>query len=104
MRIALLTRRFDPNGGGTERDLMVSAEILRRAGHQVSIYANEIRGEAGQWRVVRVGGPPGRALGLLSFAYRAPASARRDGAEIVLSFARTVGAEVMRSGGGAHVS
>jgi UDP-glucose:(heptosyl)LPS alpha-1,3-glucosyltransferase len=38
----------------------------------------------------------------MRFAWEAPAQARRDGAELVLSFARTVGADILRSGGGAH--
>ena len=33
MRIALITRRFDPAGGGTERDLTITARLLSRAGH-----------------------------------------------------------------------
>ncbi len=37
MRIALLTRRFDPGGGGTERDLIVTTDYLKRAGHSVTI-------------------------------------------------------------------
>ncbi len=105
MRIALLTRRFDAVGGGTERDLIVTAECLRAAGHQVSIFADEIRSDDGRWRVSRVGGAPlGRALSILRFAYAAPAAARRGGTDLVLSFARTIGADVMRSGGGAHSS
>jgi UDP-glucose:(heptosyl)LPS alpha-1,3-glucosyltransferase len=38
----------------------------------------------------------------MRFAWMAPAQARRDGAELVLSFARAVGADILRSGGGAH--
>ncbi len=105
MRIALLTRRFDPGGGGTERDLIITAECLRAAGYEVTIFAGEVRGEAKELKVRDVGGIPlGRAMGLLSFAYRAPNAARRAGADLVLSFARTVGADVMRSGGSAHIS
>ena len=109
MRIALLTRRFDASGGGTERDLIVTADCLRAAGHQVTIFADEIRGGANDsrddWKVVRVGGPRmGRALSLLRFAYAAAPAARRAGNDLVVSFARCVGADVMRSGGGAHVS
>jgi UDP-glucose:(heptosyl)LPS alpha-1,3-glucosyltransferase len=109
MRIALLTRRFDAGGGGTERDLIVTADCLRAAGHQVTIFADEIRGGANDsrddWKVVRVGGPRmGRALSLLRFAYAAAPAARRAGNDLVVSFARCVGADVMRSGGGAHVS
>jgi UDP-glucose:(heptosyl)LPS alpha-1,3-glucosyltransferase len=105
MRIALLTRRFDDAGGGTERDLMVTAGCIRAAGHRVTIFADEIRGVTGDWEVHRVGGPRlGRALSLLRFAWTAAPAARRAGADIVLSFARCVGADVIRSGGGAHAS
>jgi UDP-glucose:(heptosyl)LPS alpha-1,3-glucosyltransferase len=109
MRIALLTRRFDAAGGGTERDLIVTAECLRAAGHQITIFADEIRGDGGEsrgdWKIVRVGGPRmGRALSLMRFGYAAAPAARRAGNDLVLSFARCVGADVMRSGGGAHVS
>ena len=105
MRIALLTRRFDPLGGGTERDLIVTAEFLRAAGHEIRIFADEIRGATGDWNVSRVGGPRlGRALALLRYSYAAAPAARRAGTDLVLSFARCVGADVMRSGGGAHVS
>lgn len=106
MRIAILTRRFDSAGGGTERDLIVTAQALRAAGHQITIFADEIRGPSGEWDVRRVGAGPrlGRALSLMRFAWTAAPAARRAGAELVLSFARCVGADVMRSGGGAHSS
>jgi len=105
MRIALIGRRFDPGGGGTERDLIVTAGILTRAGHSLSIYADEIRGNSSQWRPRRVGGLPlGRALRLLWFAQRAARMARREGAEVVLSFARILDADILRSGGAAHSS
>jgi UDP-glucose:(heptosyl)LPS alpha-1,3-glucosyltransferase len=106
MRIALLTRRFDTAGGGTERDLLVTADCLRAAGHQLTIFADEIRGATGDWDVRRVGAGPrlGRTLSLLRFAWTAAPAARRAGADLVLSFARCVGADVMRSGGGAHAS
>jgi UDP-glucose:(heptosyl)LPS alpha-1,3-glucosyltransferase len=105
MRIALLTRRFDPQGGGTERDLIVTAECLAAAGHNITIFAHELRGSSGRFEVRQIGGvAPGRTAGLLSFAYGAPSAARREGADLVISFARTIGADVMRSGGSAHVS
>src|SRR5271165_4591932 len=108
MHIALLTRRFDPHGGGTERDLIVTAECLREAGHQITIFTREMRGAAQDfqdYKVHQLGGIAfPRTAALLSFAYRAPVAARRTGAELVLSFARTIGADVMRSGGSAHVS
>ena len=105
MRIALLTRRFDPHGGGTERDAIISAECLRAAGHEVTFYAREVRGNSHELTVREVGGMQlGRTASLLTFAYGAPAAARRDGADLVLSFARSIGADVMRSGGSAHIS
>ena len=105
MRIALLTRRFDPHGGGTERDLIITAQCLRTSGHAVTIFAREVRGASPDFKVRPIPGIGlGRTAGLLSFAYAAPAAARREGTDLVLSFARTVGADVMRSGGSAHVS
>jgi UDP-glucose:(heptosyl)LPS alpha-1,3-glucosyltransferase len=105
MRVALITRRFDPSGGGTERDLTVTAQYLREAGYQVVIYADEVRAEASSWAVHAVPThAPGRALRLWRFANAASAQARRDGADLVVSFARAIGADVMRSGGGAHIS
>jgi len=105
MRIALLTRRFDPHGGGTERDLIVTAECLRAAGHEIMILADEVRAPSPDFKVHEVGSIAfGRTAALLTFAYRAPIAARRTGADLVVSFARTIGADVMRSGGSAHVS
>ncbi len=106
MRIALLTRRFDARGGGTERDLIVTARFLAAARHEIAIYADEVRGPADGWTVRRVGRGPriARTLALLRFAYGAAAAARRDGAELVLSFARAADADVLRSGGSAHSS
>ncbi|HVB83168.1 MAG TPA: glycosyltransferase family 4 protein [Candidatus Binataceae bacterium] len=103
MHIGLIARRFDPAGGGTERDLIVTAQCLAEAGHEVSVYTSQARGVSRRWRVVEVGSRwPIGSLQLMRFAWEAPAQARRDGAELVLSFARAVGADVLRSGGGAH--
>ena len=105
MRIALLTRRWDRAGGGTERDLIITARCLRDAGHAITIYAEEIRGEPEGWRVRRVGNPRlGRSLSMLRFAFVAAPVARRERTDLVLSFARAVGADILRSGGGAHSS
>jgi len=105
VRIGLLTRRFDPAGGGTERDLIVTARTLEAAGHDVIVYAAEVRAlwHGGIVRQVALPRFP-RALMLLRFAYLAPALARSAGADLVMSFARVVGADILRSGGGAHVS
>ena len=105
MRIALISRRFDAAGGGTERDLLVTAQILTAAGHQVTIYADEVRSRSGDLAVRQVPVLPlGRALRFLSFALRVARLARRDGAELILSFARSVNADIVRSGGSAHSS
>jgi len=104
-RIALVARRFDPAGGGTERDLIITAQQLARRGHQIRIYALETRGRSADFDVTRIGVPAaGRSLRLLAFAMRAAGCARRDGAELVLSFGRIIGAEILRSGGSAHLS
>lgn len=105
MRIALLARRFDPEGGGTERDLILTAECLRRGGHQVAVYADQIRGETAALTVHRVGTAPlPRTLSFIRFAVAAAPLARRRGADLVMSFARVSSADVLRSGGSAHVS
>ena len=103
MRVGLIARRFDPAGGGTERDLIVTAQCLAEAGHDVTVYTSEARGTARPLPVVQVGSRwPIPTLQLMRFAWEAPAQARREGAELVLSFARAVGADILRSGGGAH--
>jgi UDP-glucose:(heptosyl)LPS alpha-1,3-glucosyltransferase len=105
VRIALLSRRFDPAGGGTERDLIVTARTLEAAGHDVMVYAAEVRAlwDGGIVRQVAVPRFP-RALTLIRFAHLAPGLARSAGADLVMSFARVVGADILRSGGGAHIS
>src|SRR5262245_43839104 len=105
MRVALLARRFDPEGGGTERDLILTAGCLRRAGHQVAVSADQIRGETAALTVPRVGTVPlPRTLAFIRFAAAAAPLARRQGADLVMSFARVTGADVLRSGGSAHIS
>lgn len=105
MRIALVGRRFDPAGGGTERDLIITARLLAAAGHAVTIYASELRGAATDFAVRRIRAlGVGRTLRLMSFAAQAAPIARRDDAGLVLSFARIVGADILRSGGSAHAS
>jgi UDP-glucose:(heptosyl)LPS alpha-1,3-glucosyltransferase len=105
MRIGLITRRLDHAGGGTERDLTLTAAILARAGHRVTIYANEVRGGEQPWPTRTIVGPmPGRTPQVLWFARAAVSRARQDGADLTLSFARVIGADILRSGGGAHAS
>src|SRR5579871_1661636 len=105
MRIALIGRRFDPSGGGTERDLIVTARILAQAGHEIRIYAEDVRGAWTESPVARVRtAAVGRSLRFLGFAAKASAVARREGAELVVSFARVLEADILRSGGSAHES
>lgn len=105
MRLALISRRFDPAGGGTERDLLVTARMLAEAGHDVTLYAAEVRAHAAEFAVRLVPTPQlGRALRLYWFANSAARLARGGGADLVLSFARIVDADILRSGGGAHSS
>src|ERR1700730_10511951 len=95
MRIGLIARRFDPAGGGTERDLIVTSRILADAGHDVGVFAAQIRGEFGGLGGMRAPSPGvGRTLQLLGFAARAADSAPGAGADLVLSFARVLNAEV----------
>jgi len=105
MKIGLITRRFDPSGGGTERDLTLTAGMLSRAGHDVTVYANEVRSAASPWPVKLITARIlGRTLQFLWFACVAASRARQDQPELVLSFARVTGADILRSGGGAHAS
>ncbi len=106
MRIGLISRRFDPDGGGTERDLIITARILADAGHKVRVFAGEIRGKRSadlEVAQVKIGGI-GRAMRLWSFANNAAVAARRAGVDLVLSFARILDADILRSGGSAHSS
>jgi UDP-glucose:(heptosyl)LPS alpha-1,3-glucosyltransferase len=105
MRIALISRRFDAAGGGTERDLLITAQLLAGAGHQVTIYAAEVRRQYPGINVRSIVIPPfSRALGLLFFGLTAAAFARKEGTDLVVSFARAINADIVRSGGGAHQS
>jgi UDP-glucose:(heptosyl)LPS alpha-1,3-glucosyltransferase len=105
MRIALINRRFNAAGGGTERDLLLTAQILTAGGHQVTIYADEVRSRSDGLALRHVAALPfGRALRLLSFALRVASLARREGADLVVSFARVANVDIVRSGGGAHSS
>jgi UDP-glucose:(heptosyl)LPS alpha-1,3-glucosyltransferase len=106
MRIAMLVRRFDPEGGGTERDFAAAADCLSRAGHDVRIYAARSRDT--WWhgmRVRRLRLPLfSRSLEVLGFGLLVPRFARRDGAELTISFGRTVDSDLIRCEGGAHAA
>src|SRR5271155_802840 len=106
MRVAILVRRFDPLGGGTERDMAAAAQCLHRAGHEVRICA--ARAALRSWQgmdVRRMPIPPlTRTLEALGFGLFAARLARREGADLTVSFGRTADSDVMRCEGGAHVS
>jgi UDP-glucose:(heptosyl)LPS alpha-1,3-glucosyltransferase len=105
MRIGLISRRFNAVGGGTERDLLLTARILTAEGHQVTIYADDMRSSGDGFALRHVAALPlGRTLRLRSVALRVASVARREGAELVVSFARVINADIVRSGGGAHSS
>jgi UDP-glucose:(heptosyl)LPS alpha-1,3-glucosyltransferase len=106
MRIAMLVRRFDPAGGGTERDFAAAADCLSRAGHEVRIYA--ARSRVGSWHSMAVRRLPlalsPRSLEVLGFGLLAGRLARREGADLTISFGRTVDSDLIRCEGGAHAA
>ncbi len=106
MRIALLVRRFDPSGGGTERDMAAAADRLSRAGHRVRIYA--ARGHSLFWHEMPVRRLPlpgfPRSLEALGFGLLAARMARRAGADLTVSFGRTADSDLIRCEDGAHLS
>ena len=106
MRIALLVRRFDPSGGGTERDFAASSLCLMRAGHEIRIYA--ARALTRSWHDISIRQLPiprfSRTLEVAGFGLLAAGLARRAGADLTISFGRTVDTDVLRCEGGAHAS
>ena len=106
MRIAMLVRRFDPAGGGTERDFASAARSLSRAGHDVRIYAARANVTAWEGITVRVlpVPHPGRSLEVIAFGLLAARMGRRDGAQLTISFGRTVDNDLIRCEGGAHAA
>jgi UDP-glucose:(heptosyl)LPS alpha-1,3-glucosyltransferase len=106
MRIAILVRRFDPDGGGTERDMAAAAQCLARAGHHLTIYAARARMRS--WDGITVRRLPipalSRSLEALSFGLLAARFARREGAALTISFGRTADTDVIRCEGGAHAA
>lgn len=106
MRIGMLVRRFDPAGGGTERDFAAAVDCLSRAGHNVRIYA--ARCAVRSWHGMEVHRLPvpalTRSLEALGFGLLADRFARRGGAELTISFGRTVDSDLIRCEGGAHAA
>jgi UDP-glucose:(heptosyl)LPS alpha-1,3-glucosyltransferase len=78
---------------------------MRAAGHQVAIFANEVRATDGEFEInPLLTNTPSRALDLLRFAYLGPVLVRRTGADLIVSFARAVNCDVLRAGGGVHAT
>jgi UDP-glucose:(heptosyl)LPS alpha-1,3-glucosyltransferase len=106
MRIAMLVRRFDPAGGGTERDFAAAARGLADGGHEVRIYAARTRVRA--WRGMAVRALPvawfPRSLEVAGFGLLAARFARRERAELTISFGRTIDSDLIRCEGGAHAA
>jgi len=103
VRVALVHKRLD-RSGGTERDLLRTAEGLRDLGHDVHLFCGEYGvspppGIAAH-RVPVV--PLGRTLRLWSFALLAPRLLRRHRCDVVVNFGRMLSQDVLRSGGGSH--
>ncbi len=102
----MLVRRFDPSGGGTERDFAAAAQCLSRAGHEVRIHA--ARAASTSWHGMRVRKLPvpvfPRSLEVIGFGLLAGRVARREGAELTISFGRTTDCDFIRCEGGAHAA
>lgn len=105
MNLAFIAKRYALIGG-TERDLFELTTRLAQRGHQVTVYAAQIRTEAAPGvRLVRIPSRlPGRTALFNSIAYTGPAMARAGGHDLVYAFARTVDQDVVRCGGGMHAS
>ena len=103
MRVALVHKRLDLNGG-TERDLFQTAEGLRDLGHEVHLFCSEfgVKPPSGVFahRVLVL--PFGRTLRLWTFAWLAPRIIKNVGCDVVVSFGRLLRQDVLRSGGGTH--
>jgi UDP-glucose:(heptosyl)LPS alpha-1,3-glucosyltransferase len=102
VKVGVLRRRWTPGGGG-ERFVQRFVEALGRAGHEPHLFC-EAWAEAPPGvvvhRVPSLG--PGAAVQALAFAHRAPRMARQAGMELVHSFERALGADLVRAGEGCH--
>jgi UDP-glucose:(heptosyl)LPS alpha-1,3-glucosyltransferase len=103
VRIAFLHRQLE--GGGTEADLVRMATGLAVRGHDMHVYCARTAGAPAGVRIHRVPVlPAGRVARLLSFAVLAPRAAARERYDLVVGFGRTLRQDVVRVGGGTHVS
>jgi UDP-glucose:(heptosyl)LPS alpha-1,3-glucosyltransferase len=103
MRIALVHKRLDLNGG-TERDLYQTAEGLRDLGHEVHLFCSEYGVQAPSGTVAHYIPvlPLGRTIRLWSFVLLAPRIIRGENCDVVVGFGRMLKQDVLRSGGGTH--
>ncbi len=103
MRIGLANKRLDL-GGGNERIFYHTAEGLRDLGHEVHLFCSDFRVPPPMGTLAHK--VPsihlGRTAQLLSFAHFCPKVIRPHNCDVVLSFARMVCQDILRSSGGSH--
>jgi len=104
MNIALVHRRLDLKGG-TEKDLYRTAEGLRDLGHEIHLFCGEygIAAPSGTFQHKISTLPFGRTARLWKFALQSRKVIRQHRHDVVFSFGRVLGADVLRSGGGSHL-
>jgi UDP-glucose:(heptosyl)LPS alpha-1,3-glucosyltransferase len=104
MKIALVHKRLDLNGG-TEKDLFCTAAGLLDRGHQVHLFCSEYAvtppKKAIAHRVPIL--PLGRTARLWSFEWFGRRAVDRASCEVVVGFGRLVRQHVLRVGGGTHL-
>jgi len=103
VRIALVHKRLDLKGG-TERDLYRTAEGLRDLGHEVHLFCSEYgvptpKDTMGHRIPVL---PFGRTARLWSGALFPSKIIQKYKCDVVVSFGRMIGADIVRCGGGTH--
>jgi UDP-glucose:(heptosyl)LPS alpha-1,3-glucosyltransferase len=103
VKIALVHKRLDL-AGGTERDLLRTAEGLRDLGHEVHLFCSEygVSPPEGMFAHRVPVAPFGRTARLWSFALIAPKIIERHRCNITISFGRLLSQDILRSGGGSH--
>ncbi len=103
MKIALVHKRLDLTGG-TERDLLRTAEGLRDLGHEVHLFCSEygVSPPEGMFAHRVPVAPLGRTARLWSFAFIAPRIIARHRCCLTISFGRLLSQDILRSGGGSH--
>ena len=100
MKVALINRRYTTTGGA-ERFLVGLARYLRDAGHMVHVHCSEVRSDLrSEPGVVFEDLPLVRPAKTASQWWRS----RQVDADVVMSFGRGHGHDVVRCGGGAHAA